>query len=84
MTKDKIQLTPELDVDGLLSKVAEHYKNNELDTQDGVKIYIRNGWAHLRKSNTEPIVRIYTEGQDKVEAHGIAKEVKDLVAGILN
>ena len=83
MTKDKIQLTPELDVDGLLSKVAAHYKDHELDTQDGVKIYIRNGWAHLRKSNTEPIVRIYTEGQDQEEAQGIAKEVKDLVAGII-
>jgi len=83
MTKDKIQLTPELDVDNLLSKVAEHYKDLELDTQDGVKIYIRNGWAHLRKSNTEPIVRIYTEGQHDEEANGIAQEVKELVNRII-
>ncbi len=83
MTKDKIQLTPELDVDDLLSKVATHYADHEVDTQDGVKIYIRDGWAHLRKSNTEPIVRVYTEGKDEGEANGIAGEVKELVAKIL-
>ena len=74
MTKDKIQLTPELDVDNLLERVAMHYSNHEADTQDGVKIYIRGGWAHLRMSNTEPIVRVYTEGRDEGEA--IAREVK--------
>lgn len=74
MTKDKIQLTPELDVDNLLERVAMHYSNHETDTQDGVKIYIRGGWAHLRMSNTEPIVRVYTEGRDEGEA--IAREVK--------
>ena len=80
MTKDKIQLTPELDVDNLLERVAMHYSDHETDTQDGVKIYIKGGWAHLRKSNTEPIVRVYTEGRDEREADAIAGEVKELVA----
>jgi len=83
MTKDKIQLTPELDVDNLLERVAMHYSDHEIDTQDGVKIYIKGGWAHLRKSNTEPIVRVYTEGREEAEAQSIAAEVKALVANWL-
>ena len=79
MTKDKIQLTPEMDVDGLLEKVAMRYADHETDTQDGVKIYIEGGWAHLRKSNTEPIIRLYTEGRDENEAASIAAQVKEVV-----
>jgi len=79
MTKDKIQLTPEMDVDGLLEKVAMRYADHDTYTQDGVKIYIRDGWAHLRKSNTEPIIRLYTEGRDEKEAEAIALEVKEVV-----
>lgn len=83
MTKDKIELTPTLDVDGLLEKVAMRYADHETDLQDGVKIYIRDGWAHLRKSNTEPIIRLYTEGPNIEEAQAISREVKDLVDGWL-
>ena len=54
ISKNKIQLTPQVDVDNILQKMAEKYKNNEVDTTDGVKIYIEKEWVHLRKSNTEP------------------------------
>lgn len=61
MSKNKIQLTPQLDVDKILAAVAEQYRNEKVSTVDGVKIDFENHWVHLRKSNTEPIIRIYTE-----------------------
>jgi len=79
MTKNKIELTQGLNVDGLLEKVALFYSDHEIDTQDGVKVYIDNGWAHLRKSNTEPIIRLYTEGRDASEADAIARQVHQTV-----
>ncbi len=85
MSKQKIQLTPELDVDTLLEKMAEKYTKEELSTIDGVKIDFENHWVHLRKSNTEPIIRIYTEASTQEEADRIANdmilEIKE-VAGI--
>jgi phosphomannomutase len=62
MSKNKITLTPELDIDNLLAKMEEKYKNEEHSTIDGLKIDFENEWVHLRKSNTEPIIRIYSEG----------------------
>lgn len=61
MGKMKIELTPEIDVDSLLAQMQEKYKNEDISTIDGVKIDFKNEWVHLRKSNTEPIIRIYTE-----------------------
>ena len=61
MSKNKIQLTPELDVDAILEAVEAHYKDEEVTTIDGVKIDFAENWVHLRKSNTEPIIRVYTE-----------------------
>ena len=85
MSKKKIELTPELDVDGILQSMAEKYKNKEISTIDGVKIDFAENWVHLRKSNTEPIIRIYTEAKSQVEADGLADkiigEIKE-VAGI--
>lgn len=85
MSKKKIQLTPGLDVDGILKTMAESYKNEDLSTIDGVKIDFAENWVHLRKSNTEPIIRIYTEAKSQSEADELAdriiSEIKE-VAGI--
>ncbi len=75
MSKKKIQLTPELDVDGILKAMAEKYKDEEISTIDGVKIDFAENWVHLRKSNTEPIIRIYTEAKSQVEADTLADKI---------
>ncbi len=85
MSKKKIELTPGLDVDGILIAMAEKYVNEEVSTIDGVKIDFAENWVHLRKSNTEPIIRIYTEAKSQLEADTLADkiigEIKD-VAGL--
>jgi len=85
MSKKKIQLTPDLDVDALLDAMHNKYKDEEVSTIDGVKIDFPENWVHLRKSNTEPIIRIYTEAKSQKEADGLADriigEIKE-VAGI--
>ena len=75
MSKKKIELTPGLDVDGILVSMAEKYKNEEISTIDGVKIDFPENWVHLRKSNTEPIIRIYTEAKSQTEADGLADRI---------
>jgi phosphomannomutase len=75
MSKKKVQLTPELDVDGLLVGMADTYSEEKLTTIDGVKIDFANSWAHLRKSNTEPIIRIYTEAQSQEAADNLADRI---------
>ena len=75
MAKKKIDLTPGIDVDAILEKMAENYKNEEVDTVDGVKIYIGKEWVHLRKSNTEPIIRVYTESKDAQAASDLADRI---------
>ena len=83
MSKNKIQLTPEIDVDEILKRMEEKYENEEISTVDGVKIDFAENWVHLRKSNTEPIIRIYTEAksQDKADdlAQDMIKEIKKIV-----
>ncbi|WP_421807190.1 phosphoglucosamine mutase [Flagellimonas sp.] len=85
MSKKKIELTPGLDVDALLEAMHLKYKDEEVSTIDGVKIDFPENWVHLRKSNTEPIIRIYTEAKSQAEADGLADriigEIKE-VAGI--
>ncbi len=83
ISKNKIQLTPEIDVDFLLKQIAEKYKNEELNTIDGVKIDFAEGWVHLRKSNTEPIIRIYSESKSKTAAEKMAKMIQKDVDAIL-
>ena len=73
MSKDKIQLTPDMDIDRLLAKVADAFKNETVTTIDGVKIDFEEGWVHLRKSNTEPIIRIYSEGKTVAEAERLSQ-----------
>ncbi|GGD91148.1 phosphoglucosamine mutase [Planktosalinus lacus] len=72
MSKKKIALTPELDVDGILQKIKEKYASENITTIDGVKIDFPENWVHLRKSNTEPIIRIYTEAKSQQEADALA------------
>jgi len=85
MSKNKIELTPQIDVDAILIAMADKYSNEELSTIDGVKIDFADEWVHLRKSNTEPIIRIYTEAQTQQKADDLAiriiNEIK-AVAGI--
>jgi phosphomannomutase len=75
MSKKKIQLTPGLDVDGILIAMAKKYKDEEISTIDGVKIDFAENWVHLRKSNTEPIIRIYTEAKSQTEADALADKI---------
>jgi phosphomannomutase len=83
ISKNKIQLTPQIDVDNILEKMAEKYKNEEVDTTDGVKIYIGKEWVHLRKSNTEPIIRIYSESRSMVDANALAAKIKAEINGLI-
>lgn len=83
ISKNKIQLTPQVDVDNILQKMAEKYKNNEVDTTDGVKIYIEKEWVHLRKSNTEPIIRIYAESRSIDAANVLANRLKDEIKALI-
>jgi phosphomannomutase len=82
MSKKKIQLTPDLDVDGLLGRMAARYRDEQMTEVDGVKIDFEQGWVHMRKSNTEPIIRIYTEASSAAEAGALADrfigELRDL------
>lgn len=84
MSKNKIQLTPELDVDGILKAMEEKYANENVTTIDGVKIDFPENWVHLRKSNTEPIIRIYTEAKSQQEADDLAKRIMDEIKVIAN
>ena len=77
ISKNKIQLTPQIDVDAILSEMAKRYENEEVDTTDGVKIYIGKEWVHLRKSNTEPIIRVYSESKSLDSANAFAKRIMD-------
>jgi phosphomannomutase len=72
MSKKKIELTPELDVDAILKTMATRYAHEKLTTIDGVKIDFSDSWVHLRKSNTEPIIRIYTEAPSQIQADILA------------
>ena len=75
ISKNKIELTPNVDVDDILTNMARAYANEEVDTTDGVKIYIGKEWVHLRKSNTEPIIRIYSESKNAEAADALAKRI---------
>jgi phosphomannomutase len=85
MSKNKIELTPQIDVDAILTTMTEKYKNENITTIDGVKIDFAANWVHLRKSNTEPIIRIYTEAATQEEADKLALQIIDeikVIAGI--
>ena len=72
-SKNKIELTPEIDVDKILATIKSRYSGERVNDIDGVKIDFEENWVHLRKSNTEPIIRIYTEAKTMAEAETLAK-----------
>ena len=84
ISKNKIELTPQIDVDMVLDQMAEKYKNESVNRIDGVKIDFPNGWVHLRKSNTEPIIRIYAEHVSEEDANrlaeGIISDIKSVIS----
>jgi phosphomannomutase len=84
ISKNKIELTPNVNVDDILNKMASAYSNEEVDTTDGVKIYIGKEWVHLRKSNTEPIIRIYSESKNAEAADALAKRIITEIQAIIN
>lgn len=75
ISKNKIELTPDIDVDVVLTAIEEKYKNNPINNIDGVKIEFENEWVHLRKSNTEPIIRIYSESATLATAEHLANKI---------
>ena len=75
MSKKKIELTPDLDVDGILKAMESKYSSERITTIDGVKIDFKESWVHLRKSNTEPIIRIYTEAMTADAANSLADKI---------
>jgi phosphomannomutase len=79
ISKNKIDLHPATDVDALLLKVADLFSKERVNTIDGVKIDFAEGWVHLRKSNTEPIIRIYAEGTDQATAQKLAQSVISVI-----
>lgn len=81
MAKNKIELEPGMDVDALLEKMKEKYASEDISSIDGVKIDFADEWVHLRKSNTEPIVRVYTEAKTADRAHQLGEDfVKEMKA----
>ncbi|WP_418636234.1 phosphoglucosamine mutase [Winogradskyella sp.] len=84
MSKKKIQLTPGLDVDGILNAMESNYSHEKLTTIDGVKIDFADSWVHLRKSNTEPIIRIYTEAPSQAAADTLADRFIEEIKTIAN
>lgn len=80
IAKNKIQLTPDIDVDAILAKVKEMYANEKVTDIDGVKIDFADCWVHLRKSNTEPIIRIYSEAHTMAEADALADKIKKVIS----
>lgn len=75
ISKNKIELTPDINVDSILEQMAKKYADYEVSTIDGVKIMFEKEWVHLRKSNTEPIIRIYSESRDMESADRLAKKI---------
>lgn len=84
MSKNKIELTPQIDVDGVLAVIKGSYKQYEVNDIDGVKIDFPQGWVHLRKSNTEPIIRIYSEAGTPEQADNFAKAIMEEIKRIAN
>ncbi|MDR2037969.1 MAG: phosphoglucosamine mutase [Bacteroidales bacterium] len=82
MSKNKIELNPSVDVDAILAQIKKHYANEQINDIDGVKIDFADEWVHLRKSNTEPIIRIYTESKTKERADVLAQKIMKEIAEI--
>ena len=79
IAKNKIELTPDIDVDAILLAVKQKYAKERITDIDGVKIDFANSWVHLRKSNTEPIIRIYSEASTRKEAEELGDSIKEVI-----
>lgn len=79
IAKNKIELTPEINVDAILEEVKKRYASEKITDIDGVKIDFADSWVHLRKSNTEPIIRIYSEAHTMQEAEQLGQQIKDVI-----
>lgn len=84
IAKNKIELTPQIDVDAILEAVKLHFAGESITDIDGVKIDFADSWVHLRKSNTEPIIRIYSEAHTMEEAERLGDEIKAIIGRIVN
>ncbi len=82
IAKNRVDLTPETDVNALLAKVKELYKDEQVNDIDGVKIDFADRWVHLRKSNTEPIIRVYSEAPTMDEAEELGRKIMDVITGL--
>jgi len=82
MAKQKMELTPETNVDAILHRMATKFRDLEVNTLDGVKIDWPEKWVHLRKSNTEPIIRIYAEASSPKLARDLAQQIRDIILGL--
>ncbi len=82
IAKNKIELTPNIDVDKILEAVKLHFADEEVNDIDGVKIDFADSWVHLRKSNTEPIIRIYSEAATMAEADKLADSIKQIIISL--
>lgn len=83
MSKNKIELTEGMDIDRILAEVREVYQNENFSTIDGLKIDFENEWVHLRKSNTEPIIRVYSEAPTLAQAEAIAEKVMNNIRSLI-
>jgi phosphomannomutase len=87
ISKNKIELTPEINVDEILDGIKNKYRKNKVNTIDGVKIEFDKEWVHLRRSNTEPIIRIYSESVSETTAENLAEkiifDIKDMISQMM-
>jgi len=79
ISKNRIELTPDIDVDSILNNIKTEYANMPINDADGVRIDFPQGWVHLRKSNTEPIIRVYSEAPSKAAADDLAQQIIDKI-----
>ena len=75
MSKTKIERSPEIDLERIFAALKEKYHREQINTEDGLKIDFADGWVHLRPSNTEPIIRVYSESHSQVIAANLAKKI---------
>ncbi len=83
ISKNKIELNDQIDLDAIFIRVREKFKNNPINLADGIKIEFGNNWVHLRKSNTEPIIRIYTEAFSQQEADELADKMIEKIKSLI-
>jgi len=83
MSKNRVELPADADADRLLDRFARAYADQEVNREDGVKVDMEEGWIHLRKSNTEPLIRLYTEAKSAAKAEALAAKAKETIGQLL-